>query len=479
MRKKVCPILLRSFLCVISMDVATTTGRKSKQEINQNKALAANITHLYRFNVILAGGFNLSLGAGFIGGASLAGLFTAPVVHMSGNALGTGVALARLEWMDMLNLALVWTSFICGSALSAFMVSGTRKFRLKRIYGLALLVECGWLFLAYLTSQDGLVNKKERLVWLSEFYAAIAMGMQNALCTTYSGAVIRTTHVTGSFTDIGMVIGHELRIRFGLRLYTHLKHAYRDSQHGSKCRFIPLRVVDSTDSLRNCSQEPEDTPVQVADSTNSLKNSSQESELHVGDSTNSLRTSIQEHEGTPLQVTDSTNSPKNSSHESELHVVDSTNSLRTSIQEHEGIPLQVYDSTNSLRNSYQEPELQVVDSIDSLRISNQEPELEIIHSTDSPRISCQEPENGGTSLSETEEPPEPSILWRLKVLIPLSVGYIVGAALGAKAYIAWGREALLVPILFIGTVGLVYGISTHLLQTYRRVRSSTGSGRSS
>jgi uncharacterized membrane protein YoaK (UPF0700 family) len=70
-------------------------------------------------------------------------------------------------------------------------------------------------------------------------------------------------------------------------------------------------------------------------------------------------------------------------------------------------------------------------------------------------------------------------LWRLKVLIPLSVGYIVGAALGAKAYIAWGREALLVPILFIGTVGLVYGISTHLLQTYRRVRSSTGSGRSS
>lgn len=319
---------------------------KSKREINENKAAAANITHLYHFNVILAGGFLLSLGAGFVGGASLAGLYAAPVVHMSGNALRTGVALAQLEWIEMFNVAFVWVFFLVGSAISAFMVSATRKFRLKRIYGLALVIESVWLLMAYFTSQDGREDMDERLVWVSEYFAAMAMGMQNALCTTYSGAVIRTTHVTGSVTDIGMAIGHELRIRFGLQLYKYLKRSLRDFQHRRKWGFTPSQIqVDPT-------------------------------------------------------------------------------------------------ATNS---------------------------------TSTLRIHIQEPDN-----TLPEESPEPSILWRLKVLIPLLAGYIVGAALGTKAYIAWGREALLAPILFIGIIGLVYGVSTHLMRTYRRVRSlSTRSGQAS
>ena len=32
----------------------------------------------------------------------------------------------------------------------------------------------------------------------------VASGMQNAMTTTYGGAVVRTTHVTGSITDIGV-----------------------------------------------------------------------------------------------------------------------------------------------------------------------------------------------------------------------------------------------------------------------------------
>lgn len=38
-----------------------------------------------------------------------------------------------------------------------------------------------------------------------------ACGLQNALATTYSGAIIRTTHVTGVFTDLGILIGSALR----------------------------------------------------------------------------------------------------------------------------------------------------------------------------------------------------------------------------------------------------------------------------
>jgi uncharacterized membrane protein YoaK (UPF0700 family) len=41
--------------------------------------------------------------------------------------------------------------------------------------------------------------------------AAMACGVQNAMATTYSGAVVRTTHLSGMFTDLGIGLGHALR----------------------------------------------------------------------------------------------------------------------------------------------------------------------------------------------------------------------------------------------------------------------------
>ena len=41
--------------------------------------------------------------------------------------------------------------------------------------------------------------------------AAMACGLQNALATTYSGAVVRTTHLSGMFTDLGIMLGHAMR----------------------------------------------------------------------------------------------------------------------------------------------------------------------------------------------------------------------------------------------------------------------------
>lgn len=43
------------------------------------------------------------------------------------------------------------------------------------------------------------------------YLASAACGLQNALATTYSGAVVRTTHVTGIFTDLGIMLGSKIR----------------------------------------------------------------------------------------------------------------------------------------------------------------------------------------------------------------------------------------------------------------------------
>jgi hypothetical protein len=42
------------------------------------------------------------------------------------------------------------------------------------------------------------------------YLISLACGLQNGMCTTFSGAVIRTTHVTGILTDIGLILGQAI-----------------------------------------------------------------------------------------------------------------------------------------------------------------------------------------------------------------------------------------------------------------------------
>lgn len=46
---------------------------------------------------------------------------------------------------------------------------------------------------------------------LGIYLASMACGLQNAMVTTYSGSIIRTTHLSGIFTDLGIMLGNRLR----------------------------------------------------------------------------------------------------------------------------------------------------------------------------------------------------------------------------------------------------------------------------
>lgn len=67
----------------------------------------------------------------------------------------------------------------------------------KACYGAALLANSALLVLA--------VQQLPEL--LSVCLVAMACGLQNALCTSHLGAVVRTTHVTGIITDVGSSLG--------------------------------------------------------------------------------------------------------------------------------------------------------------------------------------------------------------------------------------------------------------------------------
>ncbi|KAJ3098787.1 hypothetical protein HK100_005019 [Physocladia obscura] len=103
-----------------------------------------------------------------------------------------------------------------GAFISGYMV-GDAKFVLGRSYGYALLLESGMLFASYATL------KGEYIV--GEWCAAFACGLQNAMATTYSGLVVRTTHMTGIATDIGNILGQACRQNNHAelwRLYVHV-----------------------------------------------------------------------------------------------------------------------------------------------------------------------------------------------------------------------------------------------------------------
>src|SRR6202000_2242184 len=41
--------------------------------------------------------------------------------------------------------------------------------------------------------------------------ASFACGLQNAMASNFSGSALRTTHVSGMFTDLGLSLGHWIR----------------------------------------------------------------------------------------------------------------------------------------------------------------------------------------------------------------------------------------------------------------------------
>lgn len=90
--------------------------------------------------------------------------------------------------------------FFLGSFISNIIVEIVSKVNDKLIYIIPLIIESIILFSIAIFGQS-LVDKNPNLLAFSLLFA---MGMQNSLVTTISNATVRTTHLTGLFTDLGI-----------------------------------------------------------------------------------------------------------------------------------------------------------------------------------------------------------------------------------------------------------------------------------
>ncbi|WJI16643.1 YoaK family protein [Pseudoxanthomonas winnipegensis] len=151
---------------------------------------------------VWSGAWVMAFTAGIVNVVALLGFGHQGVSHMTGITSEMGARAAVLDLRGLAQLAGGAFFFVAGSALSGALI-GDVALQLGRRYGLVLVLEAGLL----LASVPLMTRASMWGLWL----AACACGLQNAMATTYSGAVVRTTHVSGMFTDLGLAIGHGLR----------------------------------------------------------------------------------------------------------------------------------------------------------------------------------------------------------------------------------------------------------------------------
>lgn len=151
---------------------------------------------------IWTGAWALAFVAGIVNVVGLLGFKHQSVTHLTGTTSLLAAALADADGAAALHFAGIIASFVVGTVLSGVIIQDS-TLQLGRRYGVALVMESALLFIAVpLLNHDNIAGI---------YLASCACGLQNAMVSTYSGAVIRTTHLTGMLTDLGIFFGHALR----------------------------------------------------------------------------------------------------------------------------------------------------------------------------------------------------------------------------------------------------------------------------
>ncbi len=93
-------------------------------------------------------------------------------------------------------------SFLFGAFFSNFIIEITEKVTDRYIYIIPVLTEVVILTVIALVRFEFIITNPNLIACAMLF----AMGLQNSLVTTISNSVVRTTHLTGLFTDLGIEI---------------------------------------------------------------------------------------------------------------------------------------------------------------------------------------------------------------------------------------------------------------------------------
>ncbi|HEY0175626.1 MAG TPA: YoaK family protein [Pedobacter sp.] len=152
----------------------------------------------YVHNVKLAS--LLGITAGFVNAAGFLG-FAVLTTNVTGHAALFAERIALQDWATARVIALWMFLFLSGAFISSLIVSLIGRNQ-QFSYVIPILIEIGILLGVAL-----LGYRYNHSLVAKELFAGsllFAMGLQNSLVSLVSGSVVRTTHLTGTFTDLGI-----------------------------------------------------------------------------------------------------------------------------------------------------------------------------------------------------------------------------------------------------------------------------------
>jgi len=177
-------------------EALTNTAVRNAILDNVQNAVALSPTVMEKLGVHLLG-MTLSLCAGSVNAIAFA-KFSMFVSHVSGVSTAIGLRMEDEQAGDVPTVAEIVFYFICGAILAGLLLPSTTLKMGQARYETVLFLVAGM----------------ELVCWWHELrypqMLAAAMGLQNAMITSWSGAVLRTTHMTGTATDLGSSLGRIL-----------------------------------------------------------------------------------------------------------------------------------------------------------------------------------------------------------------------------------------------------------------------------
>ena len=149
----------------------------------------------------------LGLTAGFVNAAGFLA-FSVLTTNVTGHAALFAERLAAQDWQTARVVALWMFLFLAGAFFSSLIVSSIGRNQ-RFSYVIPILIE-----MVILIAVAVFGFKYDGSLVAKEIYAGsllFAMGLQNSLVSIVSGSIVRTTHLTGTFTDLGIELGQFLQ----------------------------------------------------------------------------------------------------------------------------------------------------------------------------------------------------------------------------------------------------------------------------
>jgi uncharacterized membrane protein YoaK (UPF0700 family) len=159
----------------------------------------------------------LSFNAGYInvGGLLAAGRF---VSHVTGFATLFGADLAHGDWDAAIGILSVPLAFLVGSTIAGLLIDRPIYLGKKPHYDYVMFASAICLLISALIGHFDTLpqfgsNFHLKQIYLLLVLLCLASGLQNAAITSSSGSSVRTTHLTGITTDLGLGIAKWLTLK--------------------------------------------------------------------------------------------------------------------------------------------------------------------------------------------------------------------------------------------------------------------------